>query len=84
MAKRSRRERRQLTEKQQKSTSSPIQTSPEPIVSVAEPVAPRATSSSRNGVDFAQEYYYVYTDLRMIVIVGALMIVVLIGLSFVI
>lgn len=83
MAKRSRRERRQLAEKQQKSTPDSQPVTPEPIVSVAEPAASKATGSNRS-VDFVREYYYVYTDLRTIVIMAVLMIAVLIGLSFVI
>lgn len=96
MAKKSRRARRQEAEKQRKSAfdvaaaasakeSSPtVVAAPKAAAPVSEPVVEDKPSVSRKIVDFAREYFYVYVDLKNILIVAALMVVVLIGLSFVI
>lgn len=87
MAKRSRRARRQAREQQVESStrSTPDQSSsPAPVSSAPpEPVADYGPVSSR-GADLVQEYFYVYVDLRNILIVAILMTAVLVGLSFVI
>lgn len=78
-SKRSRRARRQETQKQ---TSQP--TVPAPAqATTAEPV-PAPTPISRKLVNFAEEYSYVFYDLRNVIIISLLMFVVLVGLSFVI
>lgn len=41
-------------------------------------VAPAA----KNSVNFVLEYFYVYQDLRTVLLVGILMFIVLVGLSF--
>lgn len=89
MAKRSRRERRQETEKRRpgipgapEMVETRMQTiSPGPAAQV---VAPTPAASSRRGINFAQEYHYVYAELRNIAIISILMLAVMIGLSFVI
>jgi len=72
-SKRSRRARRQETPK-----PTPKPAPPQPA---EETVAP-APTSNRKWVDFATEYYYVYLEMRNVVIIGGLMFAVLIGLSF--
>ena len=84
MAKKSRRARRQQAQKQPQSfvQETPIEAS-EPEVA-PEPTPEDRPMVSHKAVNFAQEYFYVYVDLRNILIVAALMVAVLIGLSFVI
>ncbi len=87
MAKRSRRSRRQAREERQQTP--PPAESPTPSTttepSTPEPVVEQKSSErSLQDSGFAKEYFYVYTDLRNILIVAILMMGVLIGLSFVI
>jgi len=95
MAKRSRRERRQEPGKQRQFTPPPITPVESPAVEVAPPVvrdelvlpvkAAQATpANNRKAINFAQEYFYVYSELRNILIITVLMFVVMVGLSFVI
>jgi methionyl-tRNA formyltransferase len=91
MAKKSRRARREETQKQPKATIAPP-----PVITVAEsaelPVlAPTTTpkvvttqENQRKTLDFAQEYFHVYFDVRNVVLIGALLFAVLIALAFVI
>ena len=95
MAKRSRRERRQEPGKQRQFTPPPITPVESPAAEVAPPVvrdelvlplkAAQATpANNRKTINFAQEYFYVYSELRNILIITVLMIAVMVGLSFVI
>ena len=89
MAKRSRRARRQQIEKQKQKTPG-ITTPQDTLATVPDAAAASAKmvdlgpSTSRKAVNFAQEYFYVYRELRNIFIIAVLMFVVLVGLSFVI
>ena len=88
MAKKSRRARRDETQKQTKAPVTP------PAATVADsaalPVktsAPAAKTTAvpenqRKTLDFAREYFHVYYDVRNVVIIGVLMFVVLVTLSF--
>jgi hypothetical protein len=95
MAKRSRRERRQEPGKQRQFTPPPITPVESPTAEVAPPVVrdelvlpAKATQASpannRKTINFAQEYFYVYSELRNILIITVLMFAVMVGLSFVI
>jgi hypothetical protein len=76
MAKRSRRTRRQKREQQRVPETTTVETSiPDEVP--ARPV-------KRRSADFVQEYGYVYKELRNVLIIAVLMLVVLVGLSFVI
>lgn len=68
MAKRSRKSRKSTT----RASSRPVQ-----------PVAKPAASRVQPTVDFAKEYFYVYDDMRTMVILTVLMALVVFGLSFV-
>ena len=96
MAKKSRRARRQSGEKQRKMG---IESTSKPQTTVAEPVfTPKATAPEIDlsqvveaeptiqpkQMNFIQEYFYVYQEVRNVLIVAVLMLVVLVGLSFVI
>ncbi|MCB0193855.1 MAG: hypothetical protein KDJ65_18035 [Anaerolineae bacterium] len=75
-SRRSRRVRRQESEK-------PVPSPAAPAPQVAAPVEKKATpAASRTTVDFAREYYYVYAELRQILLVTAIMFAAMIGLSF--
>ena len=75
-SRRSRRVRRQESEK-------PVPSPAAPAPQVAAPVEKKATpAASRTTVDFAREYYYVYAELRQILLVTATMFAAMIGLSF--
>ena len=76
MAKKSRRARR--AQKANKPSVKPSIT--EKPVSQAMEVS---ETSSRKIVDFTQDYYYVYTDIRTLLIVTGVMVVVIFGLSYV-
>jgi len=47
---------------------------------------PVAAKNSDNGaaIDFTEDYYYVFTDMRMMLIVTVLMVALMVGLSYVI
>ena len=90
MAKRSRRARRQLIEKRKRrlpdtttAKVTPAGVAPPDTPVSAETVEP-GPSTSRKVVEFVQEYFYVYRELRNIFIIAAVMFAVLVGLSFVI
>jgi hypothetical protein len=78
MAKKSSRSRQQGAKRQSIFTQSPPQ--------AAKPQQPVATSvrsvSNNKTVNFVQEYFYVYQDLRSLLLVSILMFAVLMGLSF--
>jgi hypothetical protein len=77
MAKRSRRVRRPEFDKQVPVAAAPVIPAPEE--------ADVSNGISKNILlDFAEEYYYVYHDLRNVFIVSLLMLAVMVGLSFVI
>ncbi len=90
MAKRSRRERRLETDKPR--PFSPVYTPTEPAEAGQVPVPPipraaePATVNARKvvAVNFAQEYFYVYSEFKTMLVITALMFVVMVGLSFVI
>ena len=89
MAKRSRRERRQETDKRQVPTpgfSSPLATDSEYIPSgpATQIDMPIPAVPNRKVVNFAQEYYHVYVELRNIFIISILMFVVMWALQFLI
>jgi hypothetical protein len=88
-SKKSRRARRQEAQKQ---AAKPIVTSPAPT-SVVEAVSatPGASTpkqvettpaNNHKMVNFAREYFYVYQDMRNVLIISVLMFAVLVGLSF--
>jgi hypothetical protein len=84
MAKRSRRARKQGTDK-----VTPVETSPAPALTTAAPrqktEEERTVSSPslrQQAVDFAEEYYYVYTDMRNVTIVALIMFVLMIGMGY--
>ncbi|GAB4439235.1 MAG: hypothetical protein Kow0031_21130 [Anaerolineae bacterium] len=86
MAKRTRRERKQETEKRLQSGALPV-----PPVEVEEEVAPTpapveaAPAPARKTiVDFAREYYYVYTDMRNVTIIAVIMFALMFGLGYLI
>lgn len=70
MAKRSRRERRSRAASQPARTQTPTPESPPAVMS--EPAA-----------DFTQDYFYVFLDIRTLLIVSIIMVLATIGLSFV-
>jgi hypothetical protein len=86
MAKRSRKERKVETEKRQSQVDLPQQPAPVAPVEVAAPVsqpveaAPAAVR--KTVVDFAQEYYYVYTDLRTVAVIAVIMFALMFGLGY--
>jgi hypothetical protein len=80
MAKRSRRARKQSSEK-----AIPVEAAP--VVSPVEekPVeTPTVGASSPRGavVNFAEEYYYVYTDLQNVIVIAAVMFALMFGLGY--
>ena len=91
MAKKSRRVRRQQAEKQKKSGGTSVASKVQEAPVMPTPVAPAApeveldqVAASRKSVNFAQEYFYVYNEVRNILIIAILMLVVLFGLAVVI
>jgi hypothetical protein len=88
MAKRSRRVRQQIAEKQKKQQvqipDAPLTEDSSAQILIEAEASPSERSAVRRGLDFAQEYFYVYTELRTMFLVTVLMFAVLIGLSFVI
>ena len=77
-SRRSRRVRRQESEKPVPSPAAPAPQVAAPVEKKATPAASRTTAT----VDFAREYYYVYAELRQILLVTAIMFAAMIGLSF--
>jgi hypothetical protein len=90
MAKRSRRARRQQIEKQRRRTpdTTTAKVTPDDVAtqdtSVSSETIGPGPSTRRKVVDFVQEYFYVYQELRNIFIIAVVMFAVLVGLSFVI
>jgi hypothetical protein len=90
MAKRSRRERRLETEKQRPIPGESVPALAEafePVARLAMPTGPKGaeavtTNNKKSVINFAQEYFYVYSELKTILVVTMLMFVVMIGLSF--
>jgi hypothetical protein len=91
-SRKSRRARRQDTRKQRRSIpSSPseaaesaISTAPVPAASATAAEKVEAQSSiSRQTINFIQEYFYVYEELRAVVITAVAMFLVMAALSFV-
>ncbi len=56
---------------------------PKAVTPLAEPVK-AASPTRRKKVNFAQEYFYVYSELRGFLLITVIMFAVLVGLSFVI
>jgi len=87
-SKQSRKARKQELEKraQKEAVSSPAATAPEadapPQVDTPAPVSEPKSSPMRKAVDFAEEYYYVYTDLRNITIVSVVMFALMFALGY--
>ena len=82
MAKKSRRARKKTTETQSQPVSRPIPaTTP---AAVEEPTSGSILAATRKSVDFAKEYYYVYTDLRIVTIVAIIMFGLMVALGYVI
>ena len=80
MAKRSRRARKKTTETQPQAASQPV-----PVATPAaaeEPTSSPIIAATRKSVDFAKEYYYVYTDLRNVIIIAIIMFGLMIGLGY--
>lgn len=77
MAKKSRRARRQEAQKQSQPTPT---ASPAPAAETPAPVT--EPTANRKGVNFAAEYFYVYFDMRNVLLISVLMFVVLVALSF--
>jgi hypothetical protein len=89
MAKRSRRERRQEIDKRRVPTpglfSLPATDSEDiPSGPAAQAETPIAAAPNRKVVNFAQEYYHVYVELRNIIVISILMFVVMWALQFLI
>jgi hypothetical protein len=96
MAKKSRRTRRQESQKRQRTDTQPFEAAaPVPPTAAAPIRTPKASTPavqptpaeapvSRKLVAFAEDYYYVYSDLGSFLIITVVMFAVLIGLSFVI
>ena len=82
MAKKSRRERRQETAKPKQVVTTPqvetsVEQTPKPEVT-----APVPQSAPRKVVNFAQEYLYVYIELRNVLIVALIMFALMFGLAY--
>ncbi|MEM7028638.1 MAG: hypothetical protein AAF629_03510 [Chloroflexota bacterium] len=84
MAKKSRRARKVETAKAVASTQKAVeQSSPEVSAAIEEKDEGLLAEMDRKAVSFTQDYYYVYTDIRLLIAVTAVMIVLMVGLSFV-
>lgn len=92
MAKRSRRERRLETDKPR--PFSPIYTPTDSLLEVEQNIAPMMSRAAEAiaptprkaaaAVNFAQEYFYVYSEFKTMLVITVLMFMVMVGLSFVI
>jgi hypothetical protein len=82
MAKKSRRARRQEAQKQSQPTTAPsppvAAERPAPAAKELEP----APASNRKTINFSEEYFHIYFDMRNVLLISVLMFVVLIALSF--
>lgn len=88
-SRKSRRARRLEAEKQRQHIAGPAKTSEvEPSIETPPPPALIETPSSpefrRKSVNFAQEYFYVYTELRNILIIAVIMFALMVGFLYVI
>ena len=85
MAKRSRRARKQTTEKRQK-TPVAVKQPPVEKIEKTEAVSPAPVETAptpvRKVVDFAENYYYVYTDLRNVGLIAVIMFALMFGLGY--
>ncbi len=79
MAKRSRKARKLATAKTNRPTAQPILTQIDLPTKVA-----TINETKLSVINFAEEYYYVYTDLSTIAIIAFVMLFVMFGLSIVI
>ncbi len=89
--KKSRRARRQESEKQrQSSASTPIFDSVEPGTDEDSELTSTETSDNNRqtlrgkAVDFVQEYFYVYTDLGNMIVIAVILFVIMVGLLYLI
>lgn len=73
MAKRSRKSNGKKSRQKQTAVNQPV--------AEAKPVA--KASAAQTTVDFVKDYYYVYDDMRTMLILTVLMVLVMFGLSFV-
>ena len=86
-SKQSRRARKQQTEKRLQQKATAPTTAPEveeqpQVIDTPEPVAQPISGPIRKAVNFADEYYYVYTDLRNITIVSVVMLALMFALGY--
>ena len=87
MAKKSRRVRRQEIQKQPKPVDA-AQPEAAEVVAVPQAAAPVVREAqtgpvnNRKTINFAQEYFYVYFDMRNVVVISVFMFAVLVALSF--
>ena len=88
-SKQSRRARKQQIEKQRQQEAVATTTTPPPqveeqpqVVDTPAPVAAPKSGPIRKVVNFADEYYYVYTDLRNITIVSLVMFALMFALGY--
>lgn len=70
MAKKSRRRRREKVAKQP------------PTGQIAQQVEALSSSTAQDVLDFTEDYHYVYTDVRTLLVVTVIMIVLIFGLSY--
>ncbi len=88
-SKKSRRARRQEIEKQRQKTADAAVT-PEVAPAVEAQPTPEAVEVApspkfnRKAVNFAQEYFYVYTELRNIFVIAVIMFIIMVGLLYVV
>ena len=90
-SKKSRRVRRQEAEKQRQRTDTSRVVEPVEVESVKEtPPESEAVEAApipqihRKAVDFAREYFYVYTDLRNIFVIAVILFVIMVGSLYII
>ena len=82
MAKKSRRARRQEVAKPKQTVATPpVEVSVEQAQK-PEVAAPTLQSAPRKTVNFAQEYFYVYIELRNVLIVALIMFALMFGLAY--
>jgi hypothetical protein len=80
MAKRSRRARKQSSEKEINVESSTVAKAP--VTPVEAPEEAAAPSLRQKAIDFSEEYYYVYTDLRNVTAIAVVMFVLMFSLGY--
>ena len=85
MAKKSRRARKAEAAKMATTAQKTVAQATPEIMKAPEPeIDLRSEEMNRKAVTFTQDYYYVYTDVRILAAVTVVMIGLMIGLSFVI